>query len=488
MAVLGLTFAQVEPSRFAPYPWAMAICGACGQENPEGARFCLACGTPLSDAPRSREVRKTVTVLFADVAGSTALGERLDPETLRALMTRYFQEARRVLEHHGGTVEKFIGDAVVAVFGIPVVHEDDALRAVRAALELRSALALVHEELARPLGVELAARIGLNTGEVVAGDPGIRETFATGDAVNVAARLEQAAGPGEILVGDTTLALVRDAVSVEPLGGLALRGRDQRVRAHRLLEVRLDAIPVVRRTNTRLVGREHELRLLTDSFERSERERRCHLFTILGPAGVGKSRLAEEFASAVGDAARIVRGRCLPYGDGITFWPVVEVVKDAACLTGEESASEAMARIAALASDEPDARLVAERVAGLVGLSGVASGAEESFWAVRKLLEALARDRPLVVVLDDVHWGEPTFLDLVEHVVEWSRDAPLVVVCLARPELLDIRGGRGGGKPNATAVLLEPLNEEESAVLIAEGGATASAERRFERRGLCPDR
>jgi predicted ATPase/class 3 adenylate cyclase len=447
---------------------AVTVCATCGQDNPERARFCLACGTLLSEAPRSREVRKTVTILFADVAESTALGERLDPEPLRALMTRYFQEAQQVLEYHGGTVEKFIGDAVVAVFGVPVVHEDDALRAVRAALDLRKALGRVHEELARPLGVDLAVRMGLNTGEVVAGDPGVRQTFATGDAVNVAARLEQAAGPGEILVGETTLALVRDAVSVEPLDNLVLRGREQHVRAHRLIELRSDAAWVGGRTDTRLVGREHELRLLTDAFERSERERRCHLFTIFGAAGVGKSRLVEEFASIVDESARIVRGRCLPYGDGITYWPVVEVVKDAAGLTGEESASEATAHIAALASGEPDARLVAERVAGLVGVAGAASGGEESFWAVRKLLEAIARDRSLVVVLDDVHWGEPTFLDLVDHVVEWSRDAPLVVVCLARPELLDVRSGWGGGKPNATSLLLEPLKEEESAVLIAD--------------------
>jgi class 3 adenylate cyclase len=442
----------------------MTVCAACGQENPVEARFCLACGTTLQLGP-GREVRKTVSVLFADVAGSTGLGERLDPESFRHVMTRYFEDARAVLERHGGTVEKFIGDAVVAVFGVPVVHEDDALRAVRAAAELRDALAWLDRELGASFGISLAARIGVNTGEVVAGAG--RPSFATGDAVNVAARLEQTAEVGEILLGATTLALVRDAVDVEPIHDLAVRGREQPVTAYRLVGLRPDAPGLLRRHDSELVGRESELRLLGDAFDRAERTRACHLATVLGPAGVGKSRLVDEFLWRLGDRAGAVAGRCLPYGEGITFWPLAEIVKDAAGLSGEESPDEARARIAALVADEPDADVIVDRVGELVGISGEVGGGEESFWAVRKLLEALARDRPLVVVLDDVNWAEPTFLDLIEHVADWARGAPLLVVCLARPELLDDRPAWAGGKLNASSLLLEPLDEDESAELIA---------------------
>src|SRR5215211_7921431 len=253
----------------------MAVCAGCAQENPDEARFCLACGQPL--AIDDREVRKTVTTLFSDVEGSTRLGERLDAESLRRVMTRYYDEARVVLERHGGSVEKFIGYAVVAVFGIPVVHEDDALRAVRAAVELRDAIAALNAELAERFGIDLRIRIGVNTGEVVTGEGA--DSFATGDAVNVAARLEQTADAGEILVGGTTWALVRDAVQGERLDGLAVRGRDAEVEAYRLERLDADAVGVRRREDGPFVGRVNELRLLTDAFERVERNRACHLFT-----------------------------------------------------------------------------------------------------------------------------------------------------------------------------------------------------------------
>jgi predicted ATPase/class 3 adenylate cyclase len=442
----------------------MTVCGACGRENPGEARFCLACGAGLLAEP-AREVRKTVTVLFVDLAGSTGLGERLDPEPLRRLMSRYFDDVRAVLERHGGTVEKFIGDAVVAVFGVPVVHEDDALRAVRAAAELHEVLARLNQELEASLGVTLAIRTGVNTGEVVTG--GSHESFATGDAVNVAARLQQSAGESEILLGATTFALVRDAVDAEPAQELELRGREGRVAARRLLALRPGAAGVERRHSAEFVGRESELRLLADAFERAERTRACHLFTVLGPAGVGKSRLAEELISLVGDRARTVRGRCLPYGDGITFWPLGEIVRDVAGLTGEESADEARSRIAGLLEGDPDADVVAARIAELVGISGEPGGGDEGFWAARRFVEALARVRPLIVVLDDVNWAEPTFLELIEYVSDWVRGAPLLVVCLARPELLDERPGWAGGKLNASSLLLEPLDEREASELIA---------------------
>ena len=302
----------------------VAVCSTCGQQNPEIARFCLACATPLSaQTPIARDVRKTVTVVFCDVAGSTALGERLDAESLRAVMARYFEEMRAVLERHGGTVEKFIGDAVMAVFGIPVLHEDDALRAVRAAAEMRDALVRLNDELERERGVRIQVRVGVNTGEVVAGDSAGGQTFATGDAVNVAARLEQAAQPGEILIGESTYRLVRDAVTVESVRSRPLKGKAESVSAVRLLAVTGVAGG---RLASPIVGRDRELELLERAFQEVVRDHGCHLVTVLGSAGVGKSRLVREFLKARAEEATIVRGRCLSYGEGITFWPVKSVI------------------------------------------------------------------------------------------------------------------------------------------------------------------
>jgi class 3 adenylate cyclase/tetratricopeptide (TPR) repeat protein len=362
-------------------------------------------------------------VLFCDVTGSTALGERLDPEALRAVMARYFDVARGAIERHGGTVEKFIGDAVMAVFGVPTVREDDALRAVRAAQDLRDS-------------VEVDVRIGVNTGEVVTGDT---DKLVTGDAVNVAARLEQAAGPGDVFLGASTYALVRDAVDVELLTPVTAKGKSDPLTAYRLRTITGDT-PVARRLDAPLVGRERERRLLVDAWERAVSERAVVLFTILGAAGVGKSRVAADFLEAL--EATVVRGRCLSYGDGITYWPVVEIVKQ-------------------LLRDAPPPDAA---IAALLG-DGTAS-ADDIAFAVRKLLEREAADRPVVVLFDDIHWGEPTFLDLIEHIADWSRGAPILLLCLARPELLDLRSGWGGGKLNATTVLLEPLSARETDELI----------------------
>ena len=286
-------------------------CAACGQENPAGFRFCGRCGAALEAAAPVREVRKVVTIVFCDLTGSTALGDRTDPETLRAIMAGYYDEMRSILERHGGTVEKFVGDAVMAVFGIPVSHEDDALRAVRAAWQMRTAVAT--------LG--LNARIGVNTGEVVTGGG---ETLVTGDAVNVAARLEQLAPAGEVLIGADTQQLVRGAVESE-LVAIEAKGKTAPISAHRLLSVDLLAAAVVRNLDTPLVGRKRELGLLHQAFERAVTEQACHLFTLLGAAGVGKSRLVSELL--VGIDATVLRGRCLDYGEGITYWPVVEMLK-----------------------------------------------------------------------------------------------------------------------------------------------------------------
>ena len=375
-------------------------------------------------------------------------------------MARYFDTVAGVLRRHGGEVEKFIGDAVMTVFGIPAAHEDDALRAARAAADLREALAALNDELERSWGAQLAVRMGVNTGEVVAGDASSGQALVTGDAVNVAARLEQAAAPGEILLGEGTYRLVRDAARCEPVGPLELKGKTSSVQAYRLLEVVAGAPGLSRRLDSPLVGRESELALVRQACERARRERTSHLFTILGSAGIGKTRLANEFASAVAVEARVLAGRCLPYGEGITFWPIAEIVREAA---GEDT----RVGIARLLEAEKDGGLVAERISGLLGLAGAAAGpGEETFWAVRRLVEAIARERPLVLILEDVHWAEPTLLDLVEYLADWIRDAPVLLLCLARPEFLDERPGWAGGKLNATSILLEPLSEAESGRLL----------------------
>jgi predicted ATPase/class 3 adenylate cyclase len=438
----------------------MPLCPACGRKNPDDSRFCGSCGAPLAEVAPPRDVRKTVTVVFCDVTGSTALGEQLDPESLRRVMARYFDEMQAVVERHEGIVEKFIGDAVMAVFGVPVLHEDDALRAVRAAAEMRERLDALNEELEGDWGTRIQVRTGVNTGEVVAGDAGGGgQRFATGDAVNVAKRFEEAAPAGEILLGEPTYRLVRDAVEVEPAEALELKGKEGRVPAYRLLAIEAGAEGRARRLDSPMVGRERERTLLRQAYERARDDRGCQLFTVLGAAGVGKSRLVAEFLSELGPEATVVRGRCLSYGEGITFWPILEMVRE---LHGEQF----QASISAQLGDDKDAELIAERIAAAVGVAETAAVGEETLWAIRKLFEAQARERPFVAVLDDVQWGQRTFHDLIEHIADWSRDAPILLVCLARPELLDERPGWSGGKFNATSVLLEPLNDEEAGQLV----------------------
>ena len=404
----------------------MRTCPACGRENSDGARFCSDCGARL-DGTVAREVRKTVTVLFADVTGSTALGERLDPESFRRVMARYFDAARACLERHGGTVEKFIGDAVMAAFGVPVVHEDDALRALRAAVDLRDALETLNAELERSYGVTLQLRTGVNTGEVVTGT---QERLVTGDAVNVAARLEQAAEPGEILIGEQTHRLAHGAIEVEKTGPLVLKGKSDPLSAYRLLGIVEGAPLLARHLDAPLVGRHKELARVRSAFDEAVSTRRCRMLTVLGPPGIGKSRLARELTAVVDGEAAVLTGRCLPYGEGITYWPMVEIFREA----GAEDELEA-----ALSAGAPD----------------------EIFWSVRKSLERRARERPLALVVEDIHWAEPTLLDLAEHLGDWTRDAPVLLLCLARPELLEDRPAWRG-----ESMTLEPLSECESEELI----------------------
>jgi class 3 adenylate cyclase len=402
--------------------------------------------------------RRTVTVLFADVADSTPLGERLDPESLRRVMSRFFEQMSTVLERHGGTVEKFIGDAVMAVFGIPELHEDDALRAVRAATELRLALAKLNEELERELAVRIGIRVGVNTGEVVAGDGTGGQMLVTGDAVNVAKRLEEAARTGEILVGEPTRRLVENAVVLEPREELSLKGKSDPHSAWNVLAVIEGASAYARRLDAPLIGREAELQTLRAAYEDAVAKRTCLLFTIVGPAGMGKSRLAAELRSTIRDDATLLTGQCLPYGEGITFWPLVQIVG----LLGSDDG------VRTLLAGVEDGELVAERVLGAVGPTATAAPGGETFWAVRRLFEEIAREQPLVVLVEDIHWAEPTLLDLLEYLNGWTHDAPILLLCLARPDLLDERPG-WLTQPRI-GVLLEPLTEHESHELLDEIG------------------
>jgi class 3 adenylate cyclase len=405
----------------------MAGCVACGVDNEEDARFWKACGAPLAARGGGRRQRKTVTVVFCDLVGSTALGESRDPEALELLLSRYFERMKAIVERHGGTVEKFIGDAVVAVFGVPVAHEDDALRALRAAAEMRAALPELQVE----------ARLGVNTGEIVTNGYG---TIVTGDAVNVAARLQQAAGAGEVLLGATTLAPAGGAVEVEELAPLVLKGKAERVAAYRLL--------AVGRASERLhgisfVGRAQELARLRAAWRRVAEGGRGELVTVIGEPGVGKSRLVVELLAGL--EARVVMGRCLSYGEGITYWPAVEVI----------------GQLGALPAD----RFAAGVLETLLGESGKVTTPEEIAWAFRKLLE---QEAPLLVVFDDLQWGEETFLDLVEQVGLLAA-APVLLLCLARPELIDRRPGW------SVTLQLEPLDRGEVEQLLP---ATVPAELR----------
>jgi class 3 adenylate cyclase/tetratricopeptide (TPR) repeat protein len=428
-------------------------CANCGRENAADAGFCNGCGSPLTTAPAPRAQRKTVTVLFCDVTGSTAMGERLDPESLRQVMRRYFDAARKVIEQHGGTVEKFIGDAVMAVFGVPVLHEDDALRAVRAAVGLRDALAVLNSDLERDYGTTVMVRTGVNTGQVVTGT---EERLATGDAVNVAARLEQAAAPGEIVIGPETWRLVRDEVNVEPLAPLELKGKSLPLSAYRLVALGTGKRDTDGGIGAPMVGRGTQLRMLNDVFANVVDGRSCSMFTILGAAGVGKTRLTAEFLAGI-DAIQL-RGRCLSYGEGITYWPVITMMKQLLGTPAGAGAAALMERDGAVAAP----------LETILGDVTVTTSSTEIAWAVRKLLEAAAEEKPLAVVFDDVHWGEPTLFDLIEHIGDFSRDAPILLLCLGRPELLERRPGWGGGKLNATTVLLEPLNAADTEALLDE--------------------
>jgi DNA-binding SARP family transcriptional activator/tetratricopeptide (TPR) repeat protein len=387
--------------------------------------------------------RRTVTVLFCDLVDSTRLASDLDPEVYRSLISHYFELVREPIARHGGTIEKFIGDAVMAVFGVPQLHEDDALRAVRAAVEVQAALR--DEE----WDVPIAARIGLSTGEVhVLSAPG-EDLHVSGAVASVAAQLESAAPAGGILVSGDTLSLVRDAVKAEPVGDV-----------WRLEEVLEDAPAYARRLDAPLVGRETELERLLGAYANARADKHCRVVTVVGEAGIGKTRLARELAASVGEEARLLVGRCVSYGEGATYLPITEIVRHAA----EEYS---LPGIRKLVEAEEDADAVAQRVAELTGIAESPAAPGEAFWAVRRLLESIARAGPVVVVLDDIHWAAPTLLDLVEYLGEWV-EGPILLLCLARRDLVEQRSGWGGPSSTGFLVELEPLPAEELASLVEQ--------------------
>jgi class 3 adenylate cyclase/tetratricopeptide (TPR) repeat protein len=428
----------------------------------------MSCASPLgAEEPAPPGARKIVTVVFCDVAGSTPLGERLDPESVRVVMTLFFRTMRGALERHGGTVEKFIGDAVMAVFGVPLLHEDDAIRAVRAAQAMREELTTLNVDLQARFGVQVQTRTGVNTGEVVVGDAAAGEALVVGDAVNVAARLEQNAGVGDILLGPATYAMVRDDIIVETTEPLALKGKTGEIVAHRLLAVGPGPDQVGSRPDPPLVGRDRELETLRSAFDLAVAGRSCVLVTVLGPAGIGKSRLAREFAERVGADAIHLVGRCLPYGDGITFWPVADVVKQASGITDADGRDDARAKIESAIRGASDGALVAERVAGATGFGTTVAGLQEIFWAIRRFLEWTGRDRPLLVILDDLQWAEPTLLDLVEYLGGSSRGVPMMLLCLARPDLMEARPTWASAVATASVLSVDPLDARESEQLVS---------------------
>jgi class 3 adenylate cyclase/tetratricopeptide (TPR) repeat protein len=426
--------------------------------------MCGMCGARLAAVEVvPEEVRKTVTVVFSDLKGSTALAERLDTETLREVLNQYFNAMRNALERHGGTVEKYIGDAVMAVFGLPQLHEDDAMRAVRAAAEMQEELVGLNARFQEVYGIRIENRTGVNTGEVVAGDVSVGHRLVTGDTVNVAARLEQNAPTMEILLGEPTYRLVKDGVEAEPVEPLELKGKSERMPAYRLLSVGRHQEGVARRLDAPMVGRDDELAVLTDALDRARASASCQVVTVVAPAGTGKSRLLKEFVAR--SEGLDLHGRCLSYGEGLTFWPLAEIARNVAGIGNDDPAADAMNKLAALLG--PEGRDVADRIAGAIGLSTANYPVEETFWAARRFFELLSDGRPLIVLIDDIHWAERTFLDLISYVETNLTGVPVVLACSARPDLFDAHPEWGEESEGRRVLVLQPLSEDESAEVAA---------------------
>jgi class 3 adenylate cyclase/tetratricopeptide (TPR) repeat protein len=449
------------------------VCPSCGEENPERARFCLSCGAVLAEAAATGEERKVVSVLFVDLVGFTDRSDRADPEDVRATLRPYHERVKADIERFGGTVEKFIGDAVMAVFGAPLAHEDDAERALRAGLRILETI----DEL-RTEGLDVAVRAAVTTGEVVVAlgaRPERGEGIVAGDVVNTAARLQAAAAVGTVIADETTMRSAEGAIAFEALEAVSAKGKSAPIPVWRVVQARSRVGEPETPTSTPFIGREHEHAVLFETFLRVERESAPQLVTVVGEAGVGKSRLVAELRSTLDDRPELVtwrHGRCLPYGEGITFWALGEVVKAEAGILESDDQDEAAGKlelcVSALVDDPSEREWFASRLAPLVGVAGEggAVGRDESFTAWRRFLEAMAARRPLVVVVEDLHWADEALLDFLEHLLDWAAPVPLLVLSTARPELYDRRPGWSGGKRNATTVALSPLSAEETARLL----------------------
>jgi class 3 adenylate cyclase/tetratricopeptide (TPR) repeat protein len=453
----------------------MHVCAACGTENPDHARFCLACGAALEAPAAPGEERKVVSVLFVDLVGFTDRSDRADPEDVRATLRPYHERVKADIERFGGTVEKFIGDAVMAVFGAPVAHEDDAERAVRAALRTLETIADLREE-----GLDVAVRAAVTTGEAVVAlgaRPERGEGIVAGDVVNTAARLQSAAPVGSVIVDEKTMHSAGGAIAFEPLEAVTAKGKQEPIAVWQAVEARSRfGVDTELRAATPFVGRDSELTLLGETFARALREPSAQLVTVVAEAGVGKSRLVWEFSQELDRRSDLVRwrqGRCLPYGEGITFWALGEIVKAEAGVLETDTPAQALEKlgrsVAEIVEDESERAWFTERLAPLVGaqeeVGGV--GREEAFSAWRRYLEALAAQRPTVLVLEDLHWADGALLDFVEHLLDWAPNVPLLVLATARPELHDARPGWGGGRRNSATVGLSPLSDEDTARLVA---------------------
>ena len=451
----------------------MPICPACGQENPEGFRFCGSCGNPVGgETRRQREERKVVTVLFADLVGFTGRAEQLDPEDVRGMLSPYYARLRSELERRGGTVEKFIGDAVMAVFGAPVAHEDDPERAVRAALAIRDAI--------RDEEAGLQVRIAVNTGEALVSldaRPSAGEGMAAGDVVNTTARLQSAAAVNGILVGESTYRATRHAIEYREAAPVEAKGKVDPLQVWEAVQAYSRIAVETLETGAPLIGRRRELDVLTGALERARQERTPQLVTLVGVPGIGKSRLVYELFKAIESEPDLVfwrQGRALPYGEGVTYWALAEMVKAHAGVLETDSLVDVGQKLTQAVSvvlgDSPEAEWVELHLRLLVGLttSSDMSGDRraESFAAWRRFFEALAEQNPLVLIFDDLHWADDNLLDFVDHLVDWASSVPILVVCAARPELLDRRPAWGGGKLNAATVSVTPLSDEETAELI----------------------
>lgn len=455
----------------------MRACPSCGEGNADNARFCSACGTELAAPPTpGGEERKVVSVLFVDLVNFTARADRADPEDIRATLRVYHELLKREIERFGGTVEKFVGDAVMAVFGAPVAHEDDPERAVRSALRIVDAIDELNEE--RP-GMDLEIRAAVNTGEALVAlgaRPEHGEGFVTGDVVNIASRLQGQAPPGGVVVGELTYRATQGSIDYQELDPVTVKGKGEPLALWLATGARSRfGVDVEQRTQIPLVGRQHELNLLRELFARVVRDDAVQLVTISGEPGVGKSRMLWEFqrhVDALPDLVYWRQGRCLPYGEGVTFWALGEAIKAHAGILEsdgpEAAANKLAASIAEVVPDDEEQEWIMSRLAPLVGVTGEGgAGREEAFAAWRAMLEAIAAKKPLVLVFEDLHWADEQMLAFIEHLAEWATDVPILLLTTARPELFERAPEWGGGKRNATTIGLTPLSAEETAVLLA---------------------